>query len=262
MDRRSFLARAAAAAGAAIAAAPTLSAKAEALEDAMVQELDRRIVMPPGCTVGDGSLVGSSDPTAPYLQHREPRLAAMPKNPTLVDFFRLRFAPANHVLQSAALAQKNGASEKIVLACLLHDIAISSLMRTDHGYWCAQLIAPYVDEEVSWAIQYHQALRFFPDPDVGYEYPEAYIRFFGADYDPEPYIHEAARYARNHRWYMTSRMITINDLYSFEPDVHVEIDQFTDIIGRHFKQPKEGLGFDGSPVAHMWRTIIWPNNFL
>jgi hypothetical protein len=22
------------------------------------------------------------------------------------------------------------------------------------------------------------------------------------------------------------------------------------------------LGFDGSPVAHMWRTMIWPNNFL
>jgi hypothetical protein len=25
---------------------------------------------------------------------------------------------------------------------------------------------------------------------------------------------------------------------------------------------EEGLGFDGSPVAHMWRSIIWPNNFL
>jgi hypothetical protein len=37
---------------------------------------------------------------------------------------------------------------------------------------------------------------------------------------------------------------------------------FTDIIGRHFKQPKEGLGFDGSSTAHMWRTMIWPNNFL
>ena len=39
-------------------------------------------------------------------------------------------------------------------------------------------------------------------------------------------------------------------------------EQFEDILGRHFKQPKEGLGNDGSPVAHMWRTMIWPNNFL
>ncbi len=35
-----------------------------------------------------------------------------------------------------------------------------------------------------------------------------------------------------------------------------------DVIGRNFRQPAEGLGFDGSPVAHMWRTMIWPNNFL
>ena len=32
--------------------------------------------------------------------------------------------------------------------------------------------------------------------------------------------------------------------------------------GDIFKQPKEGLGFDGSAVAHMWRTMIWPNNLL
>jgi hypothetical protein len=54
----------------------------------------------------------------------------------------------------------------------------------------------------------------------------------------------------------------INDTYSFDPNVTVEFDGFADIVGRHFRQPAEGLGFDGSPVAHMWRTMIWPNNFL
>jgi hypothetical protein len=61
---------------------------------------------------------------------------------------------------------------------------------------------------------------------------------------------------------MTSRKITINDLYAFDPGVTVDVEDFTDIIGRNFKQPREGLGFDGSPTAHMWRTMIWPNNFL
>ena len=61
---------------------------------------------------------------------------------------------------------------------------------------------------------------------------------------------------------LVSRLITINDLYSFDPNVTVDIEDFTDIIGRNFKQPKEGLGFDGTKVAHMWRTMIWPNNFL
>ena len=48
-----------------------------------------------------------------------------------------------------------------------------------------------------------------------------------------------------------ARLVTINDLYSFERGVNPQLEQFTDVIGRHFKQPKEGLGFDGSPVAHM-----------
>ena len=62
---------------------------------------------------------------------------------------------------------------------------------------------------------------------------------------------------------MTSRLVTINDIYSFDPNVTVEFDEFADIVGRRTSaQPTEGLGFDGSPVAHMWRTMIWPNNFL
>ena len=119
-----------------------------------------------------------------------------------------------------------------------------------------------MDEEISWAIEKHQALRFFPDESVGYEYPEAYIRYFGADYKPEPYLEKEHRDAKNHKWYMSARKITINDLYSFEDDVEVELEEFTDIMGRNFKQPKEGLGFDGSPTAHMWRSFIWPNNYL
>jgi hypothetical protein len=42
----------------------------------------------------------------------------------------------------------------------------------------------------------------------------------------------------------------------------VEIEQFEDIIGRCFRQPEDGLGFDASPASHMWRSIVWPNNFL
>jgi hypothetical protein len=192
----------------------------------------------------------------------DPRLPRMPDRPTLFDFYRLRFGPANHMLQSARLAMKNGMDEKVILACLLHDIAINGFIRSDHGYWAAQLLEPYVDEEVSWAIRYHQALRFFPDESVGYGYPDLYVTLFGPDYTPEPYIQAAYRYARDHRWYMTSRLVTLNDLYSFDPTVQVTLEEFTDVVGRHFKQPKEGLGFDGSPSAHMWRTMIWPTKFL
>lgn len=198
------------------------------------------------------------------LMGEDPAMPKMSAAPTLVDFFRLRFdqGAASHLLQSANLALKAGVSEKGVLACLLHDIAMVGLFGCDHGYWGAQLIAPYVDEEVSFAVRYHQALRYFPDPACGYEYPQAYIDLFGEDYKPEPYIYADYQYAKNHKWYGMARMITLNDLYSFDPDAKVDLESFTDIIGRHFRQPKEGLGFDNSPVAHMWRSIIWPRNFL
>ena len=64
------------------------------------------------------------------------------------------------------------------------------------------------------------------------------------------------------KWYMEPRMVTVNDLYAFEPGVVVKIDPFVDIIGRHFKNPKEGLGNDNSAVAHMWRAISMPDNPL
>jgi hypothetical protein len=245
--------------------AMTMLEKAEAAERALSEELDRIVVKSVIYTSGE------QDPRVPVprpddgrrvLMGPDPRLVRMPDRPTLFDFFRYRFRPATHLLQSARLAQRSGASEKIVLACLLHDIAILGFIRGDHGYWAAQLVAPYVDEEVSWAIRYHQALRFYPDESVGYRYPDLYLTLFGPDYRPDPHIERDYRLAREHRWYMSARLICVNDLYAFDPDVRVELDEFSDIVGRHFKQPEEGLGFDASPSAHMWRTINFPTRYL
>jgi hypothetical protein len=188
----------------------------------------------------------------------------MPERPTLADFFRLRFGRKSvaHLLQSARVARENGLPDKVILACLLHDIAVAGLISANHGHWGAQLVAPYVDEEVAWAIEKHEALRYFADESVGYRYPEAYLNFFGDDYRPPEHVRREHDEARRHRWYMTARLVTINDIYSFDPGADVDYAEFEDVVGRHFRQPAEGLGFDGSPVAHMWRTMIWPNNFL
>ncbi len=246
----------------------SLSERADALEEKQMKELGDRIVSKSLLynladgerTLGRGFAVGTGKK---LLMGEDPRLPEMPDAPTLQDFFNLRFAPnQQHVLQSANLAQKNGLPEKMVLACLLHDIAVCGFIRADHGYWGAQLIEPYVDEEVSWAVRAHQCLRFYPDEEVGYEYPENYVRMFGEDYRPEPYIEAAYEEAKNHKWYMSARQICLNDLYSFDAETSIELEQFDDIIGRHFKVPKEGLGNDNSPSAHMWRTLRRPCNAL
>jgi HD domain len=242
----------------------------EPLDDAVGSR--RRVIAPPAAaTIGTPAHGAKaalraelSKPNTVFMMGDNPELPRMPERPTLLDFFRLRFDgfSVSHMLQSAKIAKERGLDEKVVMACLLHDIAIAGLISSHHGHWGAQLVAPYVDEEVAWAVEKHEALRYFADESVGYSYPEAYIAYFGADYDPPAYIHQEHEEARKHRWYMTSRLITINDIYSFDPGAQVQFEEFEDIIGRNFRQPEEGLGFDGSPVAHMWRTMIWPNNFL
>jgi hypothetical protein len=193
---------------------------------------------------------------------RNSSLAPMPEKPTLIDFFNLRFQEeAQHVLQSAARSMKNGLPEEIVFACLLHDTGMA-IQRADHGYVGAALYEPYVSEKVCFAIRYHQALRFFPDPEAGYEYPEMYVEIFGKDFVPEPYIRRDYEYAKKHKWYMAARLVTLNDEYSFDKSVTLTLDPFVDIIGRNFKQPKEGLGRDDTPSTWMWRTIINPTRPL
>ena len=246
----------------------TLSELADELEFQQMQALGELVVyksaihkLADGEWSRDGKF--SLGPLKPSLMGEDPRLPKMPEKPTLIDFFNLRFGPSKqHLLQSAALAAKNGLPEKMVLACLLHDISVVAFFRSDHGYWGAQMVEPYVDEEVAWAIKMHQALRFFPDASVGYEYPVAYAKRFGAHYQVEPYIQRDYDIARQHKWYMSARMICLNDLYTFDPDTQVSIDAFEDVIGRHFKQPKEGLGNDNTPASHVWRTIRRPANTL
>ena len=268
IDRRAFIASLG---GAAAVAGMDSEAKADAIEHYMEEQLDEQVAAAQGGqpekfpTVaeiearieqsnvrrGAGSLFASN-------RGNVKKLEKLPKNATLLDFYKLRFEPANHVLQSATRALKTGMSEEIILACLCHDVVLN-LIKPDHGWWGAQLFEPYVPEKTSFAIRYHQTLRFYADSEAGYEYPDQYYRIFGTDYTPPPHIEATYKMLKNHKWYMEPRLVTVNDLYAFDPKAVVTIDPFMDIIGRHFKQPKEGLGQDNSPSSHMWRTIANPD---
>ena len=158
----------------------SLSQRADALEAKMAKELDYIVIKSRLYSMAEGDMspapnagaLMKENPNARVLMGDDPRLPAMPEKPTLIDFFKYRFGPCMHLLQSARHAVKADLPEKMVLACLLHDI------------------------------------------------------------------------------------------YSFDPNVHVGLEEFTDIIGRNFRQPEQGLGFDNSPVAHMWRAMIRPAKYL
>ena len=186
--------------------------RAEALEMLRAKELAKRVLRPRSVSqieeeisarpfrrgVGTLYCVGATTPFG-VRQADEglfvQRLPKMPEQPGLIDYFKLRFFPAHHLLRSADLALKAGMEEEIVFACLLHDLG-QVVMKTDHGWWGAQLLEPYVSEKVSFAIRYHQALRFFPDDSVNYDYPKDYNAIFGCDYEPPPYIMNAYQYCR------------------------------------------------------------------
>jgi len=269
IDRRAFIASLG---GPAVVALMDHEAKAEALEHYMEDKLDAMVAAQQPEKFPTVAEIQAQIETRPFRRgtgsvftgqrgQNVKIITPMPPKPTLKDFFELRFAPANHVLQSATRAMKTGMSEEIILACLLHDCVLS-LIKPDHGWWGAQLFEPYIPEKSAFAIRYHQTLRFYPDEEAGYEYPDQYYRIFGHDYTPPQYIQDTYKMLKNHKWYMEPRLVTVNDLYAFDPNAKVSIEPFLDIVGRLFKQPKEGLGYDNSPSAHMWRTLARPDNPL
>src|SRR5215211_3317861 len=117
IDRRAFIATLG---GTAAVSMMDSEAKAEALEHFMEEQLDEQVA---------AAQEPQKNPTVAELEAqietrnyrrgvgnlfvagqggKVKRLEPMPKKPTLQDFFRLRFMPANHVLQSATRALKTG----------------------------------------------------------------------------------------------------------------------------------------------------------
>ena len=124
--------------------------KAEAAERRLSEELARFVVKSVIYTSGE------RDPRVPvqrppdqgklYMMGHDPRLARMPDRPTLFDFFTYRFG-RHHLMQMCAARAQERAGEKVVMRAWCHDIAIAGFNPRDHGYWGAQLVEPYVDEE-------------------------------------------------------------------------------------------------------------------
>jgi hypothetical protein len=132
--------------GSAPAQTMSMAERADALEERMMHELEHIVAKSVLCHLADGKVemeggldLLAANPGKYMLMGADPRLPQMPEKPTLMDYFRCRFASTSHLLQSATHALKAGHSEKVVLACLLHDVGVVSFIRCDHGYWGAQM---------------------------------------------------------------------------------------------------------------------------
>ena len=129
VDRRVFLATL----GVGALEVMTPEDKAEALEHYMMDELDSAAAAPKPEVPEQQDGPRSPRGTGRLFMPRERLYEPMPDKPTLLDFFNLRFAPARHVLQSAAHALKTDQPEETVMACLLHDVCLHPGTGADAG---------------------------------------------------------------------------------------------------------------------------------
>ncbi len=105
-----------------------------------------------------------------------------------------------HSLQSATRAYKDGESEEMVVAALLHDIG-DELAPMNHSEYAASILKPYVTEKTHWIIEKHGVFQMY-----------YYAHHLGGDRNKRDQY-------KNHKYYQdTINFCEKYDQNSFDPD--------------------------------------------
>ena len=118
-----------------------------------------------------------------------------------------------HGLQAATRARRDGADLDWVVAALLHDIG-DRLAPQNHDRMAAEILRPYVREEVAWVVEHHGVFQ------MAY-----YAQHYG--WDPE-----AREQFRDHRYFQSCVDFCERwDQSSFDPDFPTDpLDSFVDDV--------------------------------
>jgi len=71
-----------------------------------------------------------------------------------VDWGGYRINRYQHSLQSATMAERDGADDEMVVAALLHDIG-DIISPYNHSEFAAAVLRPYVSDKIYWIIKHH-----------------------------------------------------------------------------------------------------------
>ncbi len=119
----------------------------------MNELLNRRVSFTSMCqgTVEDYKIIAANDAkTNDELPERlVDHLKEMAKDDGAYHISRL-----DHVLQCATRAHRDGASDDWIIGALLHDIG-DVLAPFTHGQVAAEILRPFVSEEVTWTVRHH-----------------------------------------------------------------------------------------------------------
>jgi predicted HD phosphohydrolase len=127
----------------------------------------------------------------------------------------------DHSLQAATRALRAGEPDDMIVACLLHDSAVG-IAPANHGQVAAEILRPYVSEEVYWVVKHHgivQKLQMVNHPYWGSGVAEETV----GPLRSSPHFERTVKFCTDY------------DGASFEPDYDtLPLEAFREQIGRVF----------------------------
>jgi predicted HD phosphohydrolase len=126
-----------------------------------------------------------------------------------------------HSLMTATLARQDGANDEEIVAALCHDIG-KLMSIPNHGAIAAEILKPYVADELYWTIKYHQDFQGL-----------YYYEHLGMDKN-------AREKFRGEPWFATAeKLVDRWDAPAFDPAFAVDsLESFEPEVTRVFSKPK------------------------
>jgi predicted HD phosphohydrolase len=142
--------------------------------------------------------------------------------------FGYRVDRYEHSLQSATRARREGASDDLVVAALLHDIG-DNLGPSQHAEVAATILAPYLSEEATWVVRHHTVFQ---------------IHHWGRQYGIDPDARE--RYRDHPHFEACAHFCAAWDQASFDDTYDTEpLEAFLPLLATVFdRQPAQALAPD------------------
>ena len=132
-----------------------------------------------------------------------------------------------HSLQTATMAERAGADDELVVAALCHDIG-KAVSVPNHPRIAAEILRPYVREEVHWMIEVHQDFQ-----------GRHYYAHFGGDPNARD------QYQGHESFALAERFADEWDQQAFDPDYDtLPIEAFEPLVRAVFSRPASGFGDD------------------
>ena len=126
-----------------------------------------------------------------------------------------------HCLQTATLAERDGADEEMIVASLCHDIG-KAISVPNHGAIAAEMLRPYVRPDVYQTIKNHQDFQ-----------GKHYYHHFGMSRDMRDQY-------RDETWFALCEQFTDDwDQVAFDPEGHtLPLEHFEPMVRSVFSRPK------------------------